>query len=447
MNQEGLQAARVLMGDSLGFHIIFVMFGLTLPLLVVWFEWMSIRRKDKKLREVARFWSKVMTLVAITGVISGTVVALQMSLVWPGILKFGGKVIGLPFMFETYFFLIEAIFLSLYMTTWESKRISARLHWFFGWMVVVSSIGTAFVITSVDAWMNLPTGFDIVAGKFTNIDVFGAMFSQTSVVMFLHSMVGYLLASSLAIAGLYTLRLLAAQKHNLGAVKHELDWFIVHKLLIFSAIMVIGAGFTGHMTAQYVAAHGPTKLAAIELNQKTGPNASIILGGVPGADGRATGPYIEIPGALSLLSCNSPNCVVSGLDNVPQKDRPPLYIHVLFDVKMLLVAIVMGAVMAYFVLHKWKQSWLRSRLLLGTFAATSWLGIAIVELGWMLTEIGRQPWSVHGYVLTADAITKSHSVYLLAWIFPTAYLVLAVVTWLGLRRLVNDEKTRVGGTL
>ena len=157
MGQEGLQAARVLMGDSLGFHIVFVMLGLTLPILMLWFEYMSIRKNDKKLRDVAHFWSKVTTLLAVTGVISGTVIALQMSLVWPGILKFGGKVIGLPFMFETYFFLIEAIFLSLYMLTWNSKRVSKWLHWFFGWMVVLGSTGSAFVITSVSAWMNMPT--------------------------------------------------------------------------------------------------------------------------------------------------------------------------------------------------------------------------------------------------------------------------------------------------
>jgi len=107
--EHTLTAARVLMGDSLGFHIIFVLFGLTLPVLVVWFEYMAIRRKDSKLRDVAKFWSKIMALLVITGVLSGTVIALQMSLVWPGILKFGGEVIGLPFMLETYFFLIECL--------------------------------------------------------------------------------------------------------------------------------------------------------------------------------------------------------------------------------------------------------------------------------------------------------------------------------------------------
>lgn len=119
---EGTEAARVLMGDSLGFHIIFVMFGLTLPVLVSWFEHMGIKHKDQKLINLAKFWSKIMAMMVITGVISGTIIALQMSLVWPGILKFGGEVIGLPFMFETYAFLIEATFLALYMATWNRPK-------------------------------------------------------------------------------------------------------------------------------------------------------------------------------------------------------------------------------------------------------------------------------------------------------------------------------------
>ena len=91
--EHSLLASRVLMGDSLGFYIIFVMFGLTLPILVSWFEWRGIRKKDQKYIDIAHQWAKVMAVLVIAGVISGTIIALQMSLVWPGILKFGGEVI------------------------------------------------------------------------------------------------------------------------------------------------------------------------------------------------------------------------------------------------------------------------------------------------------------------------------------------------------------------
>ena len=191
MNPEMLHAARILMGDSLGFHIIFVLFGLTLPILVSWFEWMGIRRKDPKLIAVAKFWSKIMALLVITGVISGTIIALQMSLVWPGILKFGGEVIGLPFMFETYAFLIEAVFLALYMSTWNNKKISPKLHWVLGLFVILGSNMSAYAITSINGWMNLPSGFDMKDGQVRNADVVQAMFSNVALVEFFHSLPGY----------------------------------------------------------------------------------------------------------------------------------------------------------------------------------------------------------------------------------------------------------------
>jgi cytochrome d ubiquinol oxidase subunit I len=128
MSESALNAARVFMGDSLGFHIIFVAFGLTLPILVSWLEWTGIIKNKPELVNIAKFWSKIMALLVVAGVISGTIIALQMTLVWPGILKFGGEVIGLPFMFETYAFLIEAVFLALYMATWNNKKVKPKLH-------------------------------------------------------------------------------------------------------------------------------------------------------------------------------------------------------------------------------------------------------------------------------------------------------------------------------
>ncbi len=445
--EHSLSAARVLMGDSLGFHIIFVMFGLVLPVLVVWFEYMAIRRRDERLRNVAKFWSKIMSLLVVTGVLSGTVIALQMSLVWPGILKFGGEVIGLPFMLETYFFLIEAVFLSLYMLTWNSKKISEWLHWFFGIMVVVGSTGSAYVITSVNGWMNLPTGFDIVNGEFTNIDVLAAMFSVSSLVTFFHSMPGYYVAAGLLMVGLYAYRLLRAKKKDRGSAKHKLDYFIVQKLMIFVAISFVFSAITADITGKYLAKHEPEKLAALELNYETRTNAPLLIGGVSDGNGGVVGPHFEIPNALSLLACNSPGCTVEGLDATPKDLQPPLYIHTFFDIKMTMITILVVVIPLYF-LAKWKRpELLKNRLMLLGFVSISWFGIAIVELGWMMTEIGRQPWAVRGYVTTSEALTKTHDITTFGYLFPAAYVVLFIVTYLGIRQFVKLEKQRKGGVL
>lgn len=445
--ENGLHAARVLMGDSLGFHIIFVMFGLTLPILVSWFEWMGIRRKDPQLTNVAKFWAKIMSLLVITGVISGTVIALQMSLVWPGILKFGGEVIGLPFMFETYAFMIEAVFLALYMFTWGNKRVSPILHWVFGLMVIVGSTLSAYAITSINGWMNLPTGFDIVDGKFQNIDVLAAMFSTSALVTFFHSMPGYYVASGLFITGLYALRLFRAKGRELDSKKHLLDYFIVQRLMLFVAVAFVFSWITADITGKYLARNEPEKLAAIELHYETGDNAPLIVGGVADGDGGIVGPHFKIPNALSLLACNTPGCTVQGLNETPEDKQPPLFIHTFFDIKMTLITILAAVIPLYFIARKWRPALLKNKLMLLGFVITSWFGIAIVELGWMMTEIGRQPWAVRGYMTTSEALTKTHDITKFGYLFPLSYVVLFVLTVIAIRRLVKHEQQNPKGVL
>lgn len=440
MSDGALEAARVLMGDSLGFHIIFVLFGLTLPVLVSWFEWMGIWKRDDKLIDTAFFWSKVMSVLVITGVISGTIIALQMSLVWPGILQFGGEVIGLPFMFETYAFLIEAVFLSLYMSTWHSKRISQKVHAFFGLVVVLGSTASAYAITSVNGWMNLPTGFEIIAGKFENVDVLQAMFSRTALIEFFHSMPGYYLAASLTVAAYYVWRIARepVRDRNGSRLAHERN--MLRKLVLFAAVMFACSAITADITGKYLARYEPAKLAAIELTDATGPNAPLIIGGVPGDDGIVTGPHFKIPNALSILAGNSPDAVVTGLDQFVDDKLPPLYVHTLFDIKMTIITFLsLLFAVTIFVLTN-KREWLTKKWLLWPLGISGVLSIAVVELGWMMTEIGRQPWAVRGYVTTQEAVTKTHDITSFGYLFPLSYVALFAVTIIAVRRIIRTQK-------
>lgn len=445
MDLQALNASRVLMGDSLGFHIIFVMFGLTLPVLVVWFEWWAHYKKDKKMLEVSHFWAKIMSLLVITGVISGTVIALQMSLVWPGILKFGGEVIGLPFMFETYAFLIEAVFLALYMATWNNPKVPRMLHVLFGIFVIIGSTLSAYAITSINAWMNLPAGFDFVQGKFENIDVWQAMFSRTSLIEFFHSMPAYYLAASLSIAGIYGIKILRSRNRDRLSAKHRIDWLIIQRLMLFAAAAFVLLVITADLTGKYLAKYEPAKLAAIEMTDKTSSHLPFILGGVPGDDGKIAGPYFIVPNALSILVGSSSGTVVKGINEFPKDQRPPSYIRALFNIKLTLIGILVAAMFVYFVLRKLRPSWLTRAGILLPISIISFFGIVIVELGWMLTEIGRQPWAVRGYVTTEQAVTKTHNITTFGYIFPLAYVALFAVTLLAIRKIVKDNKTQTKG--
>ena len=443
---QNIDAARTLMADSLGFHIIFVMFGLTLPILVSWFELTGIRRKDKKFINLAKFWSKIMAILVITGVVSGTVIAIQMSLVWPGILQFGGKVIGLPFMFETYAFLIEATFLALYLSTWNAKRIKPAVHNFFGWMTAFGAALSAFAITSINGWMNHPSGFQFVDGKIVNVNVAQAMFSDVSIITFLHSMPAYFMSVGLVVAGVYAFKILRSKAKDRDQAKHKMDWFIIRRMMLFVVVCFLALFITADLTGKYLAKHEPVKLAAIELKYNTGDRASLLIGGVGRTDGSVAGPHFEIPHALSLLAGNVSSYQVKGLSEYPVDKRPPLYLHTLFNIKMTIMNALVVIIVGFFVLYKWKKSWLKNGLVLFALGVSGILATTAMELGWMLTEIGRQPWAVRGFVTTAEAYTKTHNVNSFGYLFPLSYLLLAIVVVLAIRKTYHDGKTKKGST-
>lgn len=444
MSGHALEASRVLMGDSLGFHIILVLFGLTLPILVSFFELMAIRRKDDELMKLAHKWSKVMAVLVISGVISGTIIAFQMTLVWPGILKFGGEVIGLPFMFETYAFLIEAVFLGLYMATWNNKRVKPMLHWFFGLFIWLGATMSAYAITSVNAWMNLPSGFDFINGKIQNVDVVKAMFSGTALIEFFHSMPGYYLAASLAIASLYFIKVARKPPAQRTSDASRMDWFVLRVLMTFAAISFVAVAITGDLTGKYLAKHDPVKLATIEAVQTTGDHSPFIFGGINHVGGRVTGPYIKVPDALSILAGGSGKTIVSGLEHTPASLQPPAYIHSLFDIKLVAIGAMATLIGVYFLASMRLKGLLKNKSLLILAAIAGFLGIVVVELGWMITEIGRQPWAVRGYVTTAQALTTSHTVSVYAYFFPCSFVILFLFTILAVRKIVRSDGADVG---
>jgi cytochrome d ubiquinol oxidase subunit I len=438
-------AGRVLMGDSLGFHILFVLLSLTIPILVSWFELRGIVRKDKRDTATAKFWSKIAAVLVVTGVISGTIIALQMTLVWPGITEFGGKVIGLPFMFETYAFWIEAVFLSLYLTTWN--RVAPIIHWIFGLFVIIGSSLSAFAITSVNAWMNYPTGFNFVDGKIVDVNVWAAMFSTPSLVEFAHSMPAYLMTGTLVFVAGYSIRLIYAEKRKVSKEKITYAKGVIHHLMFFAAALLILTGIAGDLSGKYLAEYEPSKLAALELNYNTRSGVPLLIGGVGTANGTILGPHFEIPYGLSILVGNDPSRIVTGLNDIPTKDIPPLSIHTFFNIKMTFLNGLLVIFAVYFGLYYFKRSWLYKKVVLWLLVLLPVMAAGMIELGWMITEIGRQPWAVRGYVTTVEAFTTSSGVHIFGFIFPVAFVILLLATVIALKKLIQKERSKKDGAL
>lgn len=434
---DRVMAGRTLMGDSLGFHLLFVMFGIALPLLTLFVEYWSIKRKSNALRQVAKLWSYISTVLVVVGVISGTVIALQMFFVWPGIMQFGGEVIGVGFMWEGYAFLLEAIFLAFYVSSWD--RVKGYRHLLMGIPIPLGALLSGIIITSVNAWMNHPTGFQYIDGKIVNPQPLQALFNQTSFLEITHSMFGYYGVVAMLMAGAYAWSVYRNKKSLNQTTK-----FIMVRLSIIALICMGIVGFLGDRSAKYLATHEPTKLAAFELLDKTQSNAPLRFGGTLNANGESTGGLV-IPGALSILGKGSTSGVIQGLDQTPKDLWPPLFVHTIFDVKMAIVPLLLAIPLLFLVLYrKYPKKAFSKPMLLG-LASVGILGTITLELGWMLTEIGRQPWAVHGYVLTKDAFTTSPGVQQLGYLFPVVFVLLFVATYFGIRATIRRFNSKNEG--
>lgn len=440
METESLNAARVLMGDSLGFHIIFVMFGIGLPVVFSLLEFLGIRYKKPRLIDAAKFISYIATVLVVAGVVSGTIIAIQISLMWPRLAEFGSGVIGLPFMFEGYAFILEALFLGYYMYSWD--KIKGYRHWVLSLPIILGALLSAFFITSVNSWMNKPGGFDYIDGKIVNPDVWAGILTPTTFFMFSHSVLGYYLAIFLAIIAGYAWYI--AKHKPKGTAKKTAEYIIV-RFAIIAFVVVLAIGAIGHFQTQYLAKSQPRKLAAIELVPQTGVNQPYIIGGELSADGSTVEGGLRIPNGLSILTGNSPSTEVKGLNEFPKEDWPNLIVNKLFEYKMLLVGVLIAVPTMFLLLYRFKRQRAYSKPMLFGFVVAAPIAFIVVELGWMVTELGRQPFVVNGYLRTSEAFVSNPGIIQWGYIFPTLFIVLLIVTVLAVRTVIKRYSYLITG--
>jgi cytochrome d ubiquinol oxidase subunit I len=276
-----VDAARALMADSLAFHIIFALLGVGLPPVILLMEQLAIRRKNPIILEHAKRLSYATLILVIAGVASGTIVAIQMSLMWAGLVKFGGRVMGLAFGWEGYAFMLEAVFLAFYVSTWG--KIKGWKHWWLGVPVALGSLGSAFAITLGNAWMQNPGTLNVVDGVVQTTNPLANLLSRTALFMVGHSIAGYYLATLLCVLGIYAFYTLKFRPagNDKNAVRQ-----IMFRLSATAVIFIGITGIIGHFQTQYLARSQPRKFAAIELNETTQKNAPYILGGHWNEDGK-----------------------------------------------------------------------------------------------------------------------------------------------------------------
>lgn len=430
---EHLNATRALMADSLAFHIVFVMFGIGLPVVFSLLEYLGIKNKKPKLIESARLISYVATVLVVTGVVSGTIIAIQMSLMWPKLPEFASDMIGLPFMFEGYAFILEALFLGYYMYTWD--KLKGYRHWVLSLPVILGAFLSAFFITSVSSFMNNPQGFDYVNGQIVNAQPWAGIFTPTTFFMVGHSVLGYFLAIFLTVAAAYGWYLVYKRPSASDANNAK---YIVSRFVMISFGLVLLIGVIGHFQTQYLAKTQPRKFAAIELVPQTTTNAPYIIGGELSADGSTVEGGIRIPGGLSVLVGNSTSTSVKGLNEFAKSDWPMLVVNKLFELKMLFVGLLIAVPLVFMALYRYKPKYAYKKPVLFGLLVAAFFAFVVVELGWMVTEFGRQPFVVNGYLRTEDAFVSNPGIIQWGYIFPTLYVLLFIVTVIGVRFVLKQ---------
>jgi cytochrome d ubiquinol oxidase subunit I len=249
-----LLAARSQMAISLAFHIIFAVIGIGMPLLMVLAERRWQTTGDRIYLELARRWAKGTAILFAVGAVSGTVLSFELGLLWPGFMEFAGPIIGMPFSLEGFAFFTEAIFLGIYLYGWN--RISPRAHLQAGILVAVSGAASGIFVVIANAWMNSPTGFDVVDGAVVNVDPIGGMLNPMAFQQTLHMTLASYAATGFAVAGIHAFLLLFDRRNafHRGALRVA---------LLVGAPAAVLQPLSGDLSARAVAQWQPAKVAAM----------------------------------------------------------------------------------------------------------------------------------------------------------------------------------------
>ncbi|MFI5373290.1 MAG: cytochrome ubiquinol oxidase subunit I [Candidatus Rokuibacteriota bacterium] len=429
-----LLAARSQMAMSLGFHILFAMVGIAMPVLMVVAERRWQRTGDRIYLDLAHRWAKGTAILFAVGAVSGTVLSFELGLLWPAFMERAGAVIGMPFSLEGFAFFTEAVFLGVYLYGWE--RISPRAHLAAGCAVAVSGMLSGVFVVIANAWMNAPTGLRWVNGRAVDVDPIAAMMSPAAFPQVLHMTLAAYAATGLVVAGIHALSLLRRPRNAF----HRRALSVA---LLIGAPAALIQPVSGDLSARFVAHWQPAKLAAMEGQFKTERGAPLRVGGWPDEAAGETRYALEIPRGLSLLAFKNPGAEVKGLEAFPRQDWPPVAIvHVAFQV-MVGLGSFMALVSAAALWLMWRRRELtRHRWLLRALVLAAPMGFICTEAGWVVTEVGRQPWIIYGLMRTAEAVTPMPALIVPFLVFTSLYAVLGVgVAWLLYQQVLRSSQT------
>ena len=395
---DALLLARLQFAFTIAFHIIFPSFSIGLASFLAVLEGLWLATRREVFRNLYLFWVKIFALSFGMGVVSGVVMSYQFGSNWSVFAQVSAPVLGPLLAFEvlTAFFL-EASFLGIMLFGW--KKVGPKLHFTATLLVAVGTLISAFWILSANSWMQFPTGFAVQPdGSLIATDWWAVVFNPTFPVRLMHMSLAAFLTTALAVGGASAFVLLRdpEQPESRMALRMAIGMFA-----IVAPLQLV----VGHESGVLVRDHQPLKLAAIEAYWKTGPDQAQSLVGIPDRQAGKTHAEVAIPGIGNLIQGVPREAVLKGLDSWPKEDWPVVgLVYWAFRI-MVGLGLAMIGLGAWGAWRCWRggpehSPWfLRACVLMGP------MGFVAVISGWIVTEVGRQPWVITGVLRTADAVS------------------------------------------
>ena len=400
--------ARSQMAFTLAFHIVLVPLGVSWAAMTLIANYKGIKHGDRDALLLAQRWSKFMAVTFAVGAVTGTVLSFEFGLLWPRFMGQWGDAFGVPFAFEGLFFFTEAIFISIYIFGW--KRLAPWTHFWTGVPVVLTGVLGSVSVVAANAWMNDPSGFTLNdAGDIVDVNPWEVIFNDAMPLMASHMVVAAYVVGGFLISSVYAVGMLRGRRDRY----HRLGFLIPFTVAAIAIPIQMGVG---DLLAVWVYENQPMKFAAIELVPETTSDVPETLLGRLNSEGEVVG-GIPIPGLASWLSdpTEGTATVIQGLNSFPEADRPTYreanVVHLAWDVMVGLGTLLFLLSLWYWGTWIFRKDMPQSKLFLYIASTAGVLAIVAMEAGWVVSEVGRQPWIVYNLMKVEDAATGNTGVW------------------------------------
>lgn len=386
---------RIQFAFTITYHYLFPMLTMGLAPIIVIFKTLAIRKNDERWNEIARFWGKIFGITFLFGVVTGIPMEFQFGTNWAVFSKYAGGVIGQTLAMEgTFAFFLESAFIGLFL--FGEKRLGQKLHWLAAFLLFVGTWLSGWFIIATNAWMQHPVGYEIAADGSVQLTSFWALvLNKWAVYQYMHNMGGAVVVGAFAVSALGAFYILSNRKVEYGKMFMKVG-------VIVGCIASIWMLFpSGDLQGRMVAEHQPVALAAMEGLYDTTHGAPLVLIGQPDMEKQRLDNAIHIPNMLSFITYQRWDAKVRGLNEFPKEDHPtnvPL-LYYSFHI-MVGLGTIFIAIMSIAAVWLWRGWLFSANWLLWILMLSFPLPFVANTVGWMVAELGRQPWLVYGLFRT-----------------------------------------------